>query len=72
MSGKDQKKNPLCHLKGLSPWSLVSHLQLSSAPVCQRKAEKWILYHSQLRNEVFLAMTGEPLQEFVLIQTHSD
>lgn len=38
-SGKDQKKNPLWHLKGLSHGSLVPHLQQSSAPVCQRKAD---------------------------------
>lgn len=67
ISGKDQKKNPLCYLKGLSHWNLVPHLQLSSVPACQRKAGKWLLFHSQLRNEVFLAMTGEPPQEFVLI-----
>lgn len=69
MSVKDQKKNPLCYLKDLSHGTLVPHLQLNSVPVCQRKAGKWILFQSQLRNELFLAMTGEPPQEFVLIQT---
>jgi len=60
MSGKDQKKDPLCHFKGLAHRSLVPHFQLGSTPMCQRKAVKQILHPSQLRNETFLAMTGEP------------